>query len=242
MSFNTCLNLIKREYYVIRSLIFWLSIIITMLLFFFAFNALQLTQPEQSISLLHGGQLLYSVTGVVVASLAFWEFKNSAESRHYLLLPATDLEKITAKVIFYIFGWLVLFIACWAIAILCATGILAIVAPIKLEQFRMVVCNVLKMSAQIMPITILYQSLSLFASCYFRRFVFLKLAVCYVLIILPLQAIISHEILNVISSLSGNRILMLEAIWSQLSGTAELAVIFSLWSITWLCLSETEAS
>jgi|LauGreDrversion4_2_1035121.scaffolds.fasta_scaffold07134_6 hypothetical protein len=241
MNFTTCLNLIKREYYEMRALLIWAVLAITIVLFFFALNAVNLDNSEQITLLAHGVTIAYIVSAVIIACLSFWEFKNPVDIRQYLLLPATALEKIIAKVAAYLLVCWLIFILCWIVALFFAVVLLSIISHANLAHLEQLVSSVLKINLFATPTVFLYQALALFASCYFRRLVFLKLSVSYILILRPLQSIFEYEANVLNNTLNANSLLLLLANASWLMLVTKMVAILILLALTWLRLKETEA-
>jgi hypothetical protein len=241
MNFTTCLNLIKRDYYEMRALLIWAVLAITIVLFFFALNAVNLDNNQQITLLAHGVTIVYAISAVIIACLSFWEFKNTVDIRQYLLLPATALEKIIAKAAFYLLGCLLIFTLCWIFALFFAVVLISIVSHANLAYLGQLIFSVLKINLFATPSVFLYQALALFASCYFRRLVFLKLAVSYILILRPLQSIFEYEVSVLKNTLNANSVLLLLANASWLILVTKMAATLILLALTWLRLKETEA-
>ncbi len=175
MQTKTVKMLIKRELTEKRQSLIWLSLLTTLILFF--------TFPKQLFTAnLQDGhgfiRFLFVSVGAYLAGSSFWEFSSAAKARSYLLIPAHTLEKITAKISVYIFGWWLLFILAWLI-----TGTLANLAfsiltgTFTLHNFFNSLFSILKILLPTLPAIFLLQSLGIFASCYFKKSALFKLAV-----------------------------------------------------------------
>lgn len=179
---QTVLRLIKRELYEKRKPIIWLSLFSVLILFF--------TFPKQIYSAnLQDGQgfvrFLFVSIGSYLAGTAFWEFNSAARTRSYLLIPASHIEKIIAKLSVYIFGWWALFISAWIIAGISANlALSSLTHSLGASNLFNSIFSIFNMLLPILPGMFLAQSLSFFASCYFKKSALFKLAI--VLLVLGL--------------------------------------------------------
>lgn len=242
MNFNNVTTLIKREYYELHSSVKWLAIFSTIVLFFVAISSLRINLLNETGSTGYAIKLIYSSLGIFIACFSFWEFRQPTETRHYLLIPATCAEKVLSKVAFYTIGWLLLFISAWIIASIIAVVIMVIRGTdLNIWYLLLGVFWVFKPLAIALPIIFCYQALSIFASLYFRKLVLLKLAIFYVLILLPLQGIITHQFLGILQILSEHNMNITFYESTSLLIFVELCITIALWFLTWLRLRETEA-
>jgi hypothetical protein len=225
MNYQTCYALIKREYYETRNLVFWLFLLTLILLFIH-------TVPNilvYDIDLLNGSKIIYMVIGGIIASYTFWEFKSASNIRSYLLIPANPIEKLTAKIIFYVVGWLMLFILCLLIANIVIFSKMLFLTNQGVPG--LVVLNVAPALFQSFLQVLLIQSIAIFASCYFKRRVLIKSLCVYIIMILPFKYI--HNILYTFNQKyfpNSNSLLIV----------VKICLILALWFITWLRLKETE--
>ncbi|MBP7781312.1 MAG: hypothetical protein KA049_00015 [Burkholderiales bacterium] len=175
MQTKTVKMLIKRELTEKRQSLIWLSLLTTLILFF--------TFPKQLFTAnLQDGhgfiRFLFVSVGAYLAGSSFWEFSSAAKARSYLLIPAHTLEKITAKISVYIFGWWLLFILAWLIAGTLANLAFSILTgTFTLHNFFNSLFSILKILLPTLPAIFLLQSLGIFASCYFKKSALFKLAV-----------------------------------------------------------------
>ena len=175
MQTKTVKMLIKRELTEKRQSLIWLSLLTTLILFF--------TFPKQLFTAnLQDGhgfiRFLFVSVGAYLAGSSFWEFSSAAKARSYLLIPAHTLEKITAKISVYIFGWWLLFILAWLIAGTLANLAFSILTgTFTLHNFFNSLFSILKILLPTLPAIFLLQSLGVFASCYFKKSALFKLAV-----------------------------------------------------------------
>ena len=232
MDYNKIYILLKREWYETKQTILWLSIFT---LFFCVVTVLQLTSVR-----IHGDIITsYTIIGFLFASIAFREFKSSIDTRYYLLIPASLTEKVVSKFIFYIIGWLLLFI----ISILCAMALVICFAI----MFNMPIFNMFSimfiLSRAILSsliITIVYQSLAIFASCYLKRLVLIKLSIIYLLVILPISSLVKYEIIvltNYLAMINSSYIIS----FTIIKIIIQILAIGLLWVLIWLRVRETEA-
>ncbi len=175
MQTKTVKMLIKRELTEKRQSLIWLSLLTTLILFF--------TFPKQLFTAnLQDGhgfiRFLFVSVGAYLAGSSFWEFSSAAKARSYLLIPATTLEKITAKISVYIFGWWLLFILAWLIAgTLANLAFSTLTGTFTLHSLFNSLFSIFKILLPTLPAIFLLQSLGLFASCYFKKSALFKLAV-----------------------------------------------------------------
>ncbi len=182
MHSQSILRLIKRELYEKRKPIIWLSLF-SILIFFFTF-------PKQFYSAnLQDGQgfvrFLFVSIGSYLAGTAFWEFNSAARARNYLLIPASHVEKIIAKLSVYIFGWWLLFIGAWLFAGISSNLVFNSIndSPGTINS----IFSIFSILLPLLPGVFFAQSLSFFASCYFKKSALFKLAI----VILGLSIIIA---------------------------------------------------
>lgn len=237
---KTCLCLIKREYYEMRNNIFWFTLLAIIMLFFIALltSTTSLNQTETVSTAL---PFIHYSTGIFIASFAFWEFKNSTDTRVYLLLPASILEKVATKIIVYILGFTCLLIFSWFIAnffVILISTILGLHS--KLNAVNIVFISGLKSLLIALPTNLLTLSIVIFASCYLKRLVLLKLTVFYVLIILPLYKIITSQSINFIEALTRSQSNFVLHDLSWLIPITQIIAIGMVWFLIWLRLKETE--
>jgi hypothetical protein len=141
-------------------------------------------------------QFLFVVIGTYFSGAAFWEFGTVAKMRSFLLIPAESLEKALAKIVFYIFGWWVLFVITWIIA-----SVIAAIAFGILSGNSFTFANMFSLLASIFSSILpnvagvfFLQSLSIFASCYFKKSALTKLTVSILLIVLVAAALFMIEV------------------------------------------------
>ena len=175
MQTKTIKMLIKRELTEKRQSLIWLSLLITLILFF--------TFPKQLITTnLQDGhgfiRFLFVSVGAYLAGSTFWEFSSAAKARSYLLIPANVTEKIAAKISLYIFGWWLLFILAWLIAgTLANLAFSTLTGTLALHNLFNSLFSIFKILLPTLPAIFLLQSLGIFASCYFKKSALFKLAV-----------------------------------------------------------------
>lgn len=175
MQTKTVKMLIKRELTEKRQSLIWLSLLTTLILFFTFPKQLFTTNLQDG----HGFiRFLFVSVGAYLAGSSLWEFSSSAKTRSYLLIPATTLEKITAKISVYIFGWWLLFILAWLIAgILANLSFSTLTGTFTLHNLFNSLFSIFKILLPTLPAIFLLQSLGIFASCYFKKSAVFKLAV-----------------------------------------------------------------
>ncbi len=235
MNSTTYFLLFKREFYETKNILKW-ALIITILAC--VLGALQISHPYEWIAARYI-DFFYTVIGFFVAIQAFDEFSVSAKLRAYLMIPANASEKLISKLIFYIIGWLLLFVVVW----LCST----IIANVILLIFNGNILTFAQIFAifiilpKILLFAVLMQSIAIFAGCYFKRLVIVKLLVSYVLIYLPLSTLIANEINMLLDYFTmcgfindGTAIFIFAIPLFQVIG------IFILWLLTWLRIRESE--
>ncbi|HLX53838.1 MAG TPA: hypothetical protein VKR58_07850, partial [Aquella sp.] len=186
-------TLIKRELYERRQNLKWMTIFSILILFFIFQNRLYSGDMNDS-----GGfvRFLFVSIGAYLSGSAFWEFSSAAKTRNYLLIPAGNLEKIVAKIMFYVFGWWVLFVLVWLI-----TGVVANVIfsafmgyPFTLASMFSSLFSIITILLPSLPLIFLLQSLGVFASCYFKKSALFKLSVAILLIMLLIAALTVAEV------------------------------------------------
>ena len=169
------LKLIKRELYEKRKPIIWLSLFSILILFF--------TFPKQLYSAnLQDGQgfirFLFVSIGSYLSGMAFWEFNSAARTRSYLLIPASSTEKTIAKFSVYILGWWLLFVIAWFIAGISANlAFSSLTHSLNAGNLSNSLFSIFAMLLPILPGMFIAQSLSFFASCYFKKSALFKLAI-----------------------------------------------------------------
>lgn len=241
-SFNTCRNLIKREFIERRSFLFW---ILAVNLFFASIFAIPTQTETLIINISASNSLLstlYWVIGVFIASQSFWEFSNNSTTSKYLLLPASTIEKIMAKIIFYILGWLILSIIIWVIACLTVfiSHLLFISADLKLIYITCI-NGLISIIGSAKSIFLIQLSI-IFASCYLRKNVLLKLILIYgVLMIFIFVPVVKLFKLELISLSSPQVYQFFLSINSWLEGISTVLGVLILLLLLYLRLRETEA-
>lgn len=193
MNVYTIHMLIKRELYERRQNLRWITIF-SILILFFIFQK-QLYSGDMSDS---GGfiRFLFVSIGAYLSGSAFWEFSSAAKTRNYLLIPAGNLEKTAAKILFYVFGWWVLFIMAWLITGIAANIIFSAFMgyPFRLANMFNSLFSIVTILLPSLPVIFLLQSLGVFASCYFKKSAVLKLTVAILLITLLIAALTITEL------------------------------------------------
>lgn len=234
MNITTCKKLIKRELYEMRPTIYWLTITVLLILFFVTLSVGSINEVQGIRPIT---EFTYCTLGIFIASFAFWEFKLPSDTRHFLLLPATILEKAITKILVYILGWLLLFVVCWIVASI-ASIFIAMIFAMNIDYSSALINSILRTLALILPTALLLQSLTIFASCYFKRSVLVKLGLISILIILPLKNILDTEITNLLNM---KHFIVSPLVLVYLALAGKLAVTCIMWLLIGLRIRETEA-
>jgi hypothetical protein len=193
MNINTVYILIKRELYERRQNLIWLTIFSTLILFFVCQKRLYTADMTNATGFI---QFLFITIGAYFSGAAFWEFSSVTKMRSYLLIPAGNFEKVIAKVIFYIFGWWVLFIFAWLLAAIMAAIIYGLLSGNSFT-ITSIFSLLFSIFSSILPGiagVFFIQSLGIFASCYFKKSALTKLTVSILLIMLLVGALLMIEI------------------------------------------------
>ena len=247
MQTKTVKMLIKRELTEKRQSLIWLSLLTTLILFF--------TFPKQLFTAnLQDGhgfiRFLFVSVGAYLAGSTFWEFSSAAKARSYLLIPATTLEKITAKISLYIFGWWLLFILAWLIAgTLANLAFSTLTGTFTLHNFFNSLFNIFKILLPTLPAIFLLQSLGLFASCYFKKSAVFKLAVALLGLGLLIASLTLAEVSLLVkyfgmAQMSSSTILpqgLNFKLISCLANSGSIMIGLIACLLSWLRLRETEA-
>jgi len=247
MQTKTVKMLIKRELTEKRQSLIWLSLLTTLILFF--------TFPKQLFTAnLQDGhgfiRFLFVSVGAYLAGSSFWEFSSAAKARSYLLIPATTLEKITAKISLYIFGWWLLFILAWLIAgTLANLAFSTLTGTFTLHNFFNSLFNIFKILLPTLPAIFLLQSLGLFASCYFKKSAVFKLAVALLGLGLLIASLTLAEVSLLVkyfgmAQMSSSTILpqgLNFKLISCLANSGSIMIGLIACLLSWLRLRETEA-
>ena len=235
MNSTTYFLLLKREFYENKNTLKW-TLIVTILAC--VFGALQISHPYEWIAARYI-ESFYTVIGFFVAISAFDEFSASAKLRAYLMIPANASEKLISKLIFYIIGWLLLFILIWFVSTIIANIILLLFGGNVLTFIK--ILSIFVVLPKILLFAVLMQSIAIFASCYFKRLVIVKLLVSYVLIYLPLSNFIVYEMNTLLNYLTMYGVINdSTVIFSFAIPLFQVIGIFILWLFTWLRIRESE--
>lgn len=189
---QTTLRLMKREIYEKRKQIIWLSLFTVLILFF--------TFPKQLYSAnLQDGQgfirFLFVSIGSYLSGIAFWEFNSAVRTRSYLLIPASTTEKTIAKFNVYILGWWILFVMAWFIAGISANlAFSSFTHSLNASNFSNSLLSIFVILLPILPGMFLAQSLSFFASCYFKKSALFKLAIALLILGIVIGSLTIAEI------------------------------------------------
>ncbi len=265
MNFNNVTTLIKREYYEFDSSVKWLTIfsiiILSFLFFFTAIVSLRIIDLlHETVSTGYEIKLIpseiriltafiygisssfaiYSPIGMFIACFSFWELKQPAETRHYLLLPASAAEKALSKIAFYSIGWLLLFIITWIIAASIVALVTMVIRGTYYNIWYMLFAGLWALKSLALRL-FCSQALCIFASLYFRKLVLLKLAIFYVLILLTLKWNIKFQLTTILQILSEHNINITFYKSDGLSISMEICITIALYLLIWLRLRETEA-
>ncbi|HCY39215.1 MAG TPA: hypothetical protein DHV02_05065 [Neisseriales bacterium] len=248
MQTKTVKMLIKRELTEKRQSLIWLSLLTTLILFFtFPKQLLFTTNLQDGHGFIH---FLFVSIGAYLAGSSFWEFSSAAKARSYLLIPAHTLEKITAKISVYIFGWWLLFILAWLIAgTLANLAFSTIAGTFTLHSLFNSLFSIFKILLPTLPAIFLLQSLGVFASCYFKKSALFKLAVALLGLGLLIASLTLAEVSLLVkyfglAQMSSATLLPQGLNFKLISGLANLgSIIIGVIAclLSWLRLRETEA-
>lgn len=247
MQTKTIKMLIKRELTEKRQSLIWLSLLITLILFF--------TFPKQLITTnLQDGygfiRFLFVSVGAYLAGSTFWEFSSAAKARSYLLIPANVTEKIAAKISLYIFGWWLLFILAWLIAgTLANLAFSTLTGTLTLHNLFNSLFSIFKILLPTLPAIFLLQSLGIFASCYFKKSALFKLAVALLGLGLLITSLTLAEVSLLVKYFGNaqmNRLTLLPQglnfkLISCLYNSGSIIIGLIACLLSWLRLRETEA-
>jgi len=239
--------LIKRELYERRQNLIWITIFSILILFFILQKRLYSGDMQDS-----GGfiRFLFVSIGAYLSGSAFWEFSSAAKTRNYLLIPAGNLEKIAAKILFYVFGWWVLFVLSWLIAGIAANIIFSAFMgyPFTLSNMFSALLSMVAILLPSLPVIFLLQGLGVFASCYFKKSAILKLTVAILLISLLIATLTVAEISILIKYIGlgniGNIVLkdsVFVHMFSDIANPIYLIIGIAACVLSGLRLRETEA-
>lgn len=247
MQTKTVKMLIKRELTEKRQSLIWLSLLTTLILFFTFPKQLFTTNLQDG----HGFiRFLFVSIGAYLAGSSFWEFSSAAKARSYLLIPANTLEKITAKISVYIFGWWLLFILAWLIAgTLANLAFSTLTGTFTLHSLFNSLFSIFKILLPTLPAIFLLQSVGIFSSCYFKKSAVFKLAVALLGLGLLIASLTLAEVSLLVkyfglAQMSSAPLLSQGLNLKLISGLANLgSVIIGVIAclLSWLRLRETEA-
>lgn len=247
MQTKTVKMLIKRELTEKRQSLIWLSLLTTLILFFTFPKQLFTTNLQDG----HGFiRFLFVSVGAYLAGSTFWEFSSAAKARSYLLIPATTLEKITAKISVYIFGWWLLFILAWLIAgTLANLAFSTLTGTVTLHNLFNSLFSIFKILLPTLPAIFLLQSLGVFASCYFKKSALFKLAVALLVLGLLIASLTLAEVSLLVkyfglAQMSSSTILpqgLNFKLISCLANSGSIIIGLIACLLSWLRLRETEA-
>lgn len=181
---KNCQHLIIREFCELRSNILWLSLLSFIAYLFIAIKAQRSVFFYNAVD--NGIHIIYGLIALVIATHSFWELKTIIKQREYLLLPASILQKVISKVIFYIVAWFFLSIVLWVLANIVAGMINLLSNPSSISVIKSVLFEggyeIFSFFLEVCAL----QMATIFASCYWRKNVILKVIIAIICLYFPL--------------------------------------------------------